>query len=378
MRILITGGAGFIGTHLSRNLLHRGHEVVVLDSFLPQVHGENKELSNDLKSHVELFTGNVCDLEIVNKALKNCDAVVHFAAETGTGQSMYEISRYERTNIGGTANLLECIFAEKNHNVNKIVLASSRAVYGEGKYRCVLHGDFHPLDRDLNELNQGQYDPLCPKCLNIGSPVATDEISPYNPGSFYGITKQVQEQMINMFTLSKNLTAISLRYQNVYGPGQSLKNPYTGIISIFSNLARMNKKIEIFEDGLESRDFVYVDDVVQATVLSIENENSNQSSVYNVGMGKQTSVLEIASTIIENINPENEIEVTGKYRIGDIRHNFADISKISADLGYNPKWDIKLGISNFLEWAMKQDVDNSGYEKSLKELAKNNLLKSTK
>uniref|UniRef100_UPI002627EF3C NAD-dependent epimerase/dehydratase family protein n=1 Tax=Clostridium sp. TaxID=1506 RepID=UPI002627EF3C len=141
-----------------------------------------------------------------------------------------------------------------------------------------------------------------------------------------------------------NLTAISLRYQNVYGPGQSLKNPYTGIISIFSNLARMNKKIEIFEDGLESRDFVYVDDVVQATVLSIENENSNQSSVYNVGMGKQTSVLEIASTIIENINPENEIEVTGKYRIGDIRHNFADISKISADLGYNPKWDIKLGI----------------------------------
>jgi dTDP-L-rhamnose 4-epimerase len=249
MKVLVTGGAGFIGSHLTRRLLREGCTVSVLDNFSVQVHAGNQELAPDLRGQVRLFHGDVRDPDMVIRALDKQEVVVHLAAETGTGQSMYEIMLYQGVNIGGMATILDVLMNRPENCLRKIVLASSRAVYGEGKYRCEAHGSVYPKQRQIVDLRAGRYEPRCPGCGVACNPEATTEDSPLNPSSFYGLTKQMQEQMLQMFAHARGFSAYALRYQNVYGPGQSLRNPYTGILAIFSNLAQSNSVSQVFEDG---------------------------------------------------------------------------------------------------------------------------------
>ena len=263
-KVLITGGAGFIGQHLVRFLVERGLSVTILDNFLPQVHGPGGKLSEDLAARVRLVHGDVADPIAMQDALKGVGRIVHLAAETGTGQSMYEVGRYARTNLEGTAQIFEVLAKSPNHKVDRIVVASSRAVYGEGAYRCERDGVVYPVPRSSAEKQSGYFDPFCPLCKKTCTAAATPESAPPQPSSFYGLTKLTQEQMVLLFGQVFGIPSVALRYQNVFGPGQSLQNPYTGILAIFSNLARVGQPIRVLEDGRESRDFVYIDDMVDA------------------------------------------------------------------------------------------------------------------
>lgn len=367
MNVLVTGGAGFVGTHLVRRLLREGCSVAVLDNFSSQVHTGSKALPPDLAGHVELYLGDVTDRELVSTCLARRDVIVHLAAETGTGQSMYEVSRYQHVNIGGTAAIIDCLVNGGGKNVSKLVVASSRAIYGEGRYRCPSHGVQYPSGRSLDHLNAGRYNPACTICDADCSPEATTEDAPAKPLSFYGLTKYVQEQMALMFARSCGFSASALRYQNVYGPGQSLINPYTGILAIFSTLARSNAPIQIFEDGLESRDFVFVDDAVEATWRVIKEE-SRFVEYFNVGTGHSTPVLQVAKEIVSFFESTSALTVTGAFRQGDIRHNFADLSKIRETIEFVPKYSFQEGLSKFLEWVSNQRQFNVEYESSLAEM----------
>ena len=263
-KILITGGAGFIGSNLALELNNRGYSVTVIDNLSEQVHKKGKEstLYLSIKGKVNFINGDVRKKGDWEKALRGQDIVVHLAAETGTGQSMYEISRYVEVNIQGTAHLLHFL-SNNNHSIKKVIVASSRAVYGEGKYFCEEHFIVYPEIRKEVDLISGRFECTCPVCGREVKLQATDELSKLHPTSVYGITKHNQEQMVLTVCSALGIPAIAYRYQNVYGPGQSLCNPYTGILSIFSTQIKNNNQINIFEDGRESRDFVYIDDVVQ-------------------------------------------------------------------------------------------------------------------
>lgn len=373
MKILVTGGAGFIGLHLVRRLLHEGCSISVLDNFSPQVHAGAEELPRDIAPEVELFRGDVRDRELLRRAVIGQDVVVHFAAETGTGQSMYEVVRYQDVNIGGTAALIDCIINEKKNGVRKLIVASSRAIYGEGKYSCAEHKDVYPEGRLPEELRRKQFEPLCPKCDQPCSPRPTDESSPPRPLSFYGLTKYVQEQMVLMFARARGLSGIALRYQNVYGPGQSLSNPYTGILAIFAQLAGGGAGIEIFEDGDESRDFVFVDDVVEATWRCIAFAG-DLVDTFNVGSGLRTTVLHVAEQLVRILDSDSKISISGAFRQGDIRHNFADLNKIRCILGYDPQVTFEEGVRAFVGWAGAQRQATLKYELSLRELRERGLL----
>lgn len=372
--ILITGGAGFIGQHLSRALFQQGFKVRILDNLNPQIHGSSK-LPFDLLDEFELINADVRDKEALKKALIGIDSIVHLAAETGTGQSMYEIERYFSVNLQGTATLLELLQnGEYSKSLRSFVVASSRAIYGEGAYHCVSHGIVFPVQRTRENMSLSMFDPICPLCAGIVSMVPTSESAPFMPMSIYGLTKQVQEQAVLMFALTHGINGFGLRYQNVYGPGQSLKNPYTGILAVFSNLARQNQNIEIYEDGLESRDFVYIDDVVEATIRSI-NYAGKYVGPLNVGSGIATSVLTVAEEIKAYFNSNSSITVTGRFRIGDIRHNIADLSNLQKILGFIPKVTFKNGLINFLNWAAEQETeDQRAYLRSVHELASRGLM----
>ena len=372
MKILVTGGAGFIGAHLCRKLLDEGCFVRVLDNFSEQIHGNDPDIDNDI-SKVEFVRGDIRDQSLVASSIKDIDVIVHFAAETGTGQSMYEISKYEEVNVGGTLNIIEFLLQNKT-NVKKIIVASSRSTYGEGAYHCKQHGDVFPQERREEDMFNGFFEPRCPVCNEFVSSIPTQESTPLNPLSYYAITKQVQEQMVLMYAKVLGISAFALRYQNVYGPGQSLINPYMGIIAIFSTLARNNDEIRIFEDGLESRDFVYVDDVVNATWKCIDPSNEGIAS-YNVGSGVSTSVNEVAQEIVKFFNSNSKIVTTGEFRTGDIRHNYADLTKISKALNYTPSWSFSDGLKSFLDWTSNQPYESISFNKSLRELSEKGLLK---
>lgn len=374
-KILITGGAGFIGSNLSLALINRGHEVVVLDNLSPQIHGEIPEhsvLLNSIIDKVKFIRGSITDVALLKQALLGVDVVVHFAAETGTGQSMYEIQRYVDVNIGGTAKLLD-VLVNQSHQVKKVVIASSRSIYGEGKYNSQKYGIVFPVHRNDNDLQQGKFE-VSYMDDNDLKLLATSEDSKIHPSSVYGITKQNQEQMIMTVCPTIGIAPVAFRYQNVYGPGQSLSNPYTGILSIFSTQIRNNKSINIFEDGHESRDFVFIDDVVNATVLGIEQDEAN-GQIFNVGSGVATSVLKVAQTLIAKLGIDVDVNITGNYRLGDIRHNFADLTHIKNKLGFEPKHNFDTGISAFTNWVTQQEIKTSNYERSINEMKARGLYK---
>ena len=373
MKILITGGAGFIGTHLSRYLLLLGHQVTVLDNFLPQVHANEAVLAADVAPHVHLVRGEISDEGVLKKAIEGAECIVHLAAETGTGQSMYQVARYERTNLSGTALIYDLLVKTHGHRVERIVVASSRSIYGEGAYICTQDGLVYPRSRDVADKRAGFYDPLCPECGGSCETVPTPESAPFQPSSYYGLTKQVQEQTVLMFGKVMSISSFALRYQNVYGPGQSLQNPYTGILAIFSNLARTARPIQVFEDGVESRDFVYIDDVVRATAACVVGNTTGCHAV-NVGSAERISVLMVANRINEFYGRRSTVETTGVFREGDVRHGMADLTHAHTLLGYVPEWKFKEGLQRFLEWANEREPLKGGYEQSLAEMKQQGLL----
>jgi dTDP-L-rhamnose 4-epimerase len=373
--VLITGGAGFIGSNLSIRLLEKGYRVRVLDNLSEQIHGNNSEdsfLYQSIKDKVEFIRGDVRNAADWKKALQDQHIVVHLAAETGTGQSMYEVEKYVDVNIKGTAILLD-LLANESHQVEKVVVASSRAIYGEGKYHCSDHQAVYPLERLDEHMSKGDFDPKCPQCHRSVELLATDESSAIHPTSIYGITKQNQEQMVLVACQGLGISAVAFRYQNVYGPGQSLSNPYTGILSIFSTRILNGNPINIFEDGQESRDFVYIDDVVSATILGIEKKEANGGS-YNVGSGVCTSVEEVARTLIAKYGKDVELTISGNYRLGDIRHNYADLTNVRK-LGFRAEVLFEEGISRFAKWVSSQNIAVDAYETSVQELKDKGLYK---
>lgn len=376
MNILITGGCGFIGSSLSLALIKKGYRVTVLDNLSQQIHGNNPQQSPlylSIKDKVNFIEDDIRNKQTLADALLTQDIVVHFAAETGTGQSMYEIKKYCDVNINGTALLLDLITNNKSLNIKKMLVASSRSIYGEGKYNS-KNGIFYPDARKDEDMGKGEFEVKHPLTGEIGELMATDEDSKIHPSSIYGITKQQQEQMIMVVGKSLQIPAVALRYQNVYGPGQSLSNPYTGILSIFSTLIKNNKDINVFEDGKESRDFVFIDDVVKATIMAIESEKANYK-IYNVGSGIATDVNTVAATLKNKYKSDINIKVSGKYRLGDIRHNYADLTKIKTDLGFVPDYDFEAGITKFVNWVNSQEIQESKYEKSMEEMKEKGLYK---
>lgn len=371
--ILITGGAGFIGSNLSLKLIEKGCAVTVLDNLSPQIHGENSPLYNSIKDKVRFIKGTVINYDDWKNALEGIEVVVHLAAETGTGQSMYEIEKYTDVNIKGTSIFLD-ILANEKHSVKKMIIASSRAIYGEGKYHCEKDGTVYPIDRKDEDMAKGDFHVKCPICNENVTLLATDETSKIHPSSIYGITKQVQEQMFLVMGKSLNIPAVAFRYQNVYGAGQSLSNPYTGILSIFSTRIKNGNDITIFEDGKESRDFVYIDDIVDATILGIEKDEANYE-VFNVGLGKAIDVLTVANILVKEYSSNSKIEISGNYRLGDIRDNYADLTKIKEKLGFEPKVSFEEGISKFVQWVNLQEVSEDKYEKSINEMKEKGLYK---
>lgn len=375
--VLVTGGAGFIGSNVALKLLAKGYNVTVLDNLSKQIHGENPEKTSPLylsiKDKVNFIKGSVASRQDWLKALDGQDAVIHLAAETGTGQSMYEIEKYVDTNIGGTALLLD-ILTNAKHHVKRVLVAESRAIYGEGKYHCSKCGDVYPLDRCDEDMSKGDFECKCPKCGGEVELVATTEDSAIHPSSVYGIAKQVQGQLVHLVCPTIGVESVSFRYQNVYGPGQSLSNPYTGILSIFSTRIKNGNGINIFEDGKETRDFVYIDDVVDATILGLEVPEAN-GHVFNVGTGVATDVLTVANTLCDKYGIKVPITVSGNYRLGDIRHNFADISLARNILGFEPKWSFADGIAQFCKWVDKQEVQEDKYEASIEEMKSKGLYK---
>lgn len=374
--ILITGGAGFIGTNLARQLITAGHQVTIFDNFLYQIHGGVEEIDETLKGKVTVIKGDVQDRDAFYNALQNKDCVIHLAAETGTGQSMYNISHYTNVNIQGTAILCDYMVNEKN-SIEKVIVASSRSIYGEGKYLSKEFGNVYPSGR-IHESLKESFEVACPVSGRHDLELcATDEASLIHPSSIYGITKQMQEQMVILSARIKKITAFSLRFQNVYGPGQSLKNPYTGILSVFSRLALKNEPINIFEDGLESRDFVYIADVVDAITKCLDT-NDHDQYILNVGSGVPTTVHEVAKEIVSYLNSKSEISISGSFREGDIRHNYADLTLVQSVIGFEPKWSFKDGLHSFLDWVLKQnDIPDTmdDYERSINELKSRGLYK---
>ena len=374
--VLITGGAGFIGSNLALKLIEKGYQVTVLDNLSPQIHGDNPTETSPLylsiKDKVKFIHGTVTSKSDWEEALKGQDAIVHYAAETGTGQSMYEVEKYVDVNINGTALMLN-LLVNGSYNVKKVVVASSRSIYGEGKYISKELGAVYPTQRESIHMDQGDFEVKYPNSSAL-TLVGTDEESKIHPSSVYGITKQNQEQMVLTVCPTVGIAGVAFRYQNVYGPGQSLKNPYTGILSIFSTQIKNGNNINIFEDGLENRDFVYIDDVVDATILGLEKEEAN-NQVFNVGTGVATNVLTVANELVKNYGIDVSINVSGNYRLGDIRHNYADLTKINRLLGFNPKVSFEAGLKKFAEWVNTQEVQEDKYQKSIDEMKAKGLYK---
>ena len=373
-KILVTGGSGFIGAEIVKQLHSLGGwDITVLDAMTEQIHGKDwrqSYLYKTIEGKCRFIKGSVCDLLSVQDAIGDCEVILHLAAETGTGQSMYQINLYNETNVMGTSNLLQAIsLAGKESKVKKIILSSSRSVYGEGKYECPNCGVIYPNGRSKEKLIEGDFNFYCPICGEKMTLLPTTEESAVKPASLYAYTKYAQEMMLRTMCPAMGIDFTIFRFQNVYGVGQSLKNPYTGILSVFSTLMLENKPVNIFEDGLESRDFVNVRDVARGVINSVTEPRSNGETI-NLGSGINTNVIEIAEILKKYYGSNSELKVTGDFRIGDIAHNKADISKAQSILGFSPTITLEDGLKEFCAWVVGQDKDNSGYERSLSEMEK--------
>jgi len=353
MKILVTGGAGFVGSHLVDALIERQHEVVVYDSLDSQVHA-GSQVPLYFNANAQLVRGDIRDYDSLKRCIlgNQIEIIFHEAAVVGVGQSMYEIRRYVEINSLGAANLLD-ILANNKNRVRKIVVASSMSIYGEGKYECGDDGAVYPRLRSQTQLRNQDWEMTCPKCNRKVSPIGTDETKPLFPTSIYATTKRDHEEMFLEFGEAYRIPAVALRYFNIYGPRQALSNPYTGVVAIFASRLLNDQSPLIFEDGLQSRDFVHVSDVVKANLLAMENEEADYET-FNVGTGRQTSILHVGKILSEMLDKEISPSVLQRFRAGDIRSCYADIDKIAAKLDFRPSVAFEDGLKDLLSWLHTQ------------------------
>ena len=351
-RVLVTGGAGFVGSHLVDALLREGHEVRVFDNLSPQVHPDG--MPQYLAKDIEFIRGDMRDLDAVRRALMGIDVVFHKAAAVGVGQSMYEIAHYMGANTLGTANLLQAILDSKR-SFEKLIVASSMSIYGEGKYRCPEHGDAAPSPRPLEQLKRKQWEALCQTCAAQLAPIATEESKALQCTSIYALSKKDQEEMCLLFGNTYDLPVVALRYFNIYGTRQALSNPYTGVAAIFAARLLNGHAPMVFEDGQQQRDFVSVHDIVRANLLALSRSEANGLAI-NIGSGSPVSIAKVAEVLGASLGVRCEAEITEKYRAGDIRHCFADISMARRVLGYEPQYQFADGIGELTEWLRSQSA----------------------
>jgi dTDP-L-rhamnose 4-epimerase len=367
-RILITGGAGFIGSHLADELLQYGHSVKVFDVLCPQVHGADNQSPGYLSPDVELVCGDVRDRGAVERALRGIDAAYHFAAAVGVGQSMYEVEHYASINDIGTAVLLEALIKRP---VQRLIVASSMSIYGEGLYRSRLGAVHCAVERSALQLRSGMWDPVDEQGAAL-EPIPTPESKSPALSSVYALSKYVQERMCLMIGRAYNIPTIALRFFNVYGPRQALSNPYTGVLAIFASRLLNGKPPLIFEDGEQRRDFVNVRDVVQACRLCLDGAAAAEK-VFNIGSGQAYGIRELAERMAKALGKDPiEPEITGKYRVGDIRHCFADISLARSTIGYVPEVTLEDGVLELVEW-LEGQIANDQVESASAELAARGL-----
>jgi dTDP-L-rhamnose 4-epimerase len=353
-RVLITGGAGFIGAHVASELISHGHRVRALDALVPQVHGGEAQRPAYLHPDVELLRGDVTDPGDVRRALEGVDAVIHLAAMVGVGQSMYEIARYTRVNGVGTAVLLEALV---DHPVARLVVASSMSIYGEGLYRDARGRAHSGLQRSLEGLREGRWDPLGPGGETLES-VPTPEAAPPSLTSVYALTKFDQERLCLLVGRAYDIPTIALRFFNVYGPDQALSNPYTGVLAIFGARLLNDRPPLIFEDGRQQRDFVSVRDVARACRLALEAPRQVDGAI-NVGSGTAITIREVAERLAGVLGKEIEPVMTGQHRVGDIRHCTADISTAREVLGFEPAVGFDEGLEELADWLAEQVADDA-------------------
>lgn len=369
MKVLVTGGAGFIGSFIVDELIRRGHQVRIFDNLDPQVH-PNREKPPYLNSDAEFIEGDVRDYDALKKAIDGQEAIYHKAAAVGMGQSQYQIKHYVDVNTGGTANLLD-ILANHNHSIQKIVVAASQSSYGEGMCACPTHGPIKPDYRGEEQLSQSRWEHECPECGAVMHPVPTPETTAMNCKAIYAITKRDQEDMVLNIGSTYDIPAVALRYFNVYGPRQSLSNPYTGVLAIFmSRIANSNPPV-IYEDGGQTRDFVSVHDVVQANMLALEKVEANYH-VFNVGYGEPTTIKD-ASLLLAKIYGKDIVpEISGQFRKGDTRHSYADLTKIKSKMGFEPQVTLEKGLTELAEWSHTTTADDK-FETAAQELKQRGL-----
>ena len=372
-KILLTGGAGFIGSHTTDLLLKHGYHVSVLDNLEPQVHGRTKKLPDYINSDATFIHGDIRDRVLLDDLIPDVDAVIHLAAMVGVTQSMYKIQQYVDVNAQGTANLLD-VLANEEHKVRKLIIASSNTIYGEGKYYCETCSiAVYPSLRNDQQMRAMQWAQLCSVCGSPLIPISTDEEKPAYPTTIYAMTKRLQEEMCLLTGKTYGIPTVALRYFNVYGSRQALTNPYTGVLSSFISRIRSIKPPLIFEDGNQTRDFTHVTDIVNANLFALETSQTDYG-VFNIGTGTATSIFQIANTLIELFGVQLIPDIIKKHRTGDIRHCYADISKIQK-IGFNPRVGLFDGLKETINWAYGQESVEDNAESAIKELREHGLLR---
>jgi dTDP-L-rhamnose 4-epimerase len=354
-KYLVTGGAGFIGRHLCRQLLDEGHEVRVVDSLVEQVHGGQPRA--DVLAHVDFIQGDLRDRDIAARAIRGVDAVYHLAAEVGVGQSMYEIDRYVGGNDMATANLLQELIAQP---VERIVVASSMSVYGEGLYVTPSGERVENAARTAAQVRNRHWDPVGPNGEPL-TPVATDETKQVSLSSIYALTKFVQEQQVLITARAYGMGAVALRLFNVFGPGQALSNPYTGVLAIFASRLLNNEAPMIFEDGRQRRDFVHVGDVARAFRLAMSRPEAN-GEIINIGAGQPHTVAEVSRLLGAAMDRDIAPEILNQARAGDIRHCFGDLSKAERLLGFTPEFSLPEKLGELADWVARQQANDRAQE----------------
>jgi dTDP-L-rhamnose 4-epimerase len=354
--VLVTGGAGFIGSHLVDALLARGERVRVLDNLDPLAHGAGQPAH--LAGEAELQVGDLRDAEAVRRALAGVDRVFHLGGVVGNGESMINVRRAVDANCSGTATLMEAVL-ERRDSVRRLVAASSMVVYGEGSYVCPLHGQRAPALRAPERLRGREWDPVCERCGRELAPVATSEDAPLRPTSVYGITKRDQEELVLVLGRAYGLPTVALRYLNVYGPRQALGNPYTGVAAIFAARLLNGRPPLVFEDGHQIRDLVHVSDVVAGTLAAMDAPGAPGHAI-NIATGRRLRIVELARRLARALGSRVEPSVTGEFRAGDIRHCFADVGRARELLGFEATRSLDVGLPELAEWVARQRVDERG------------------
>ena len=355
MKILVTGGAGFIGSFLTDELIKAGHRVRIYDNIEPQVHPGGK-VPDYLNPDAEFIRNDVLNIDALAAAVAGIEVIFHLAAMVGVGQSMYQIRRYMEVNTLGTANLLDILVNRKN-SVRKLIVASSMSTYGEGAYRCPDCGSVSPPLRTEEQMARQEWEVHCPNCGKTAQPLPTPESKIQEINSIYALSKKDQEDMVINIGKTYRIPVVAFRYFNVFGPRQSLSNPYTGVAAIFLSRLKNGHRPLVFEDGLQSRDFISVHDISRANIMAMEKDDANYR-IYNVGAGRQITVLEIAETLNRLLGLDIEPEITGKFRKGDVRHCFADITRIKTELGFEPRVSPEEGMKELIEWSRTAESED--------------------